>query len=261
MRCLTRRLAACVLLVVPVLGQAHFQELIPPFAIATDETGRQLSLDIRFTHPMANGPVMAMGKPERLGVVTPSGREELTGELEPRRIDGKRAYTADYTLSQPGDHRFYLAPAPYWEPSEGVMIQHFTKVVVNAFGRETDWGQPVGLPVEIVPLTRPYGLWTGNVFRGRVIRDGDPVAHARVEVEWRNDGSIKAPAPAFTTQVVRADADGVFSYAMPRAGWWGFSALVEADEPVENPDGKAVPLEQGGLIWVHTRDMTAAKTE
>ena len=29
--------------------------------------------------------------------------------------------------------------------------------------------RPVGLPVEIVPLSRPFGLYAGNTFRGKVL--------------------------------------------------------------------------------------------
>lgn len=109
--------------------------------------------------------------------------------------------------------------------------------------------------MEIEPLVRPYGLWTGNVFRGIVRKNGEPLPFAEVEVEWRNDGSVTPAADAFVTQVVKAGPDGVFSYAMPRAGWWGFAALVEADDPVPNPAGDMVPLEEGGLMWVNVRDM------
>jgi cobalt/nickel transport protein len=104
-------------------------------------------------------------------------------------------------------------------------------------------------------LVRPYGLWTGNLFTGVVKRGGDPVPFATVEVEWRNDGSVEPPAAPFVTQVIKADSQGVFSYAMPRAGWWGFAALLEGDELMENPDGKQVPVELGALIWVRVRDM------
>ena len=47
----------------------------------------------------------------------------------------------------------------------------------------------------------------------------------------------------------------MFAYAMPRAGWWAFAALVDGDEPMKNPDGEEVPVELGGLIWVKTVDM------
>ena len=74
-------------------------------------------------------------------------------------------------------------------------------------------------------------------------------------MEWRNDGTVKAPADAFVTQVIKADGEGVFSYAMPRAGWWGFAALVEGRTPMKAATGEMVPVEQGALIWVRTADM------
>jgi cobalt/nickel transport protein len=234
---------------------AHFQELIPATELVTAQSGNQLSLALTFTHPMEQGPVMTMGEPVRFGVQGPDGRADLKALLSPLEIEGKRAYRADYRVGKPGDYIFYIEPAPYWEPAEGVMIVHYTKVVVDAYGAGEGWDTDLGLPVEITPLVRPYGLWTGNLFRGVVNKDGKPVPYAEVEVEWRNDGSFKPPADAFITQVIKADANGVFSYAMPRAGWWGFAALLEGDAPMKNPQGETVPVETGGLIWVRTRDM------
>jgi len=57
------------------------------------------------------------------------------------------------------------------------------------------------------------------------------------------------------TQVIKADANGVFAYSMPRAGWWGFAALIDGDEPMTAPTGEEVDVELGGLIWVRTVDM------
>jgi cobalt/nickel transport protein len=246
---------AAGLLLSPVLAVAHFQELIPSVDLVTDDTGNRISLDLTFTHPMEQGPAMAMSAPVRFGVMGPGGLEDLRSALEPVRVDDQPAFRADYLVTQPGSHHFFVEPAPYWEPAEGVMIVHYTKVVVDAHGAGEGWDDLVGLPVEIQPLTRPYGLWTGNLFRGVVLRNGKPVPFAEVEVEWKNDGSVSIPADAFVTQVVKADAQGVFAYAMPRAGWWGFAALVEAEDPMPNPEGEPVPVELGGLIWVHARDM------
>jgi len=135
------------------------------------------------------------------------------------------------------------------------MIIHYTKVVVDGLGWGNGWDAVVGFPVEIRPLVRPYGLWTGNLFRGVVEHGGKPVPFAEIEVEWLNDGSVEPPADAFVTQVIRADASGTFSYAMPRAGWWGFAALVEGAEPMTAPDGRPVPVELGALMWVRAVDM------
>ena len=236
-------------------ANAHFQELIPSTESLGPGDGRVVSLTARFTHPFARGPVMEMEPPIRFGVQVGGKTRDLTRTLAKVAVNGKATYRADVPVAGPGDHVFFLEPAPYWEPAEGVMIIHYTKVVVDAFGAEDGWDASVGMPVEIDPLVRPYGLWTGNLFRGVVRKNGEPVPFATVEVEWRNDGSVTAPAGSFVTQVVKADAGGVFAYAMPRAGWWGFAALLEGDAPMRNPAGESVPVETGALIWVRTRDM------
>ncbi|PLX39850.1 MAG: DUF4198 domain-containing protein, partial [Deltaproteobacteria bacterium] len=154
----------------------------------------------------------------------------------------------------PGDQIFIVEPAPYWEPAEEAFIIHLTKVVVGALGLEVGWDEPAGAKVEILPLTRPYGLWTGNIFTGVVMKDGKPLPSAEVEVEYLNEDGITPPSDSYITQVVKADEGGVFSYAMPREGWWGFAALVEGDKKLEH-EGKMYPVEIGGVIWVRTRDM------
>ena len=78
---------------------------------------------------------------------------------------------------------------------------------------------------------------------------------AEIEVEFINTDGVEAPNDAFITQVIKADANGTFSYAMPRAGWWGFAALVEGDTQMVSPEGDEVPVEEGALIWVKTIDM------
>lgn len=239
-------------------ANAHFQEIIPNSDIVESAEEASLSLDLTFTHPMEQGPVMDMAMPKVLDVITADKRVSLLDTLAVTSKDGEaRRYNVDYQVKKPGDHIFYVEPAPYWEPAEGVMIVHHTKVIVDAFNGEANWDSLVGAPVEIEPLTRPYGLWTGNLFQGIVKKHGKPVPFAEVEVEWRNDGSVSVPYESYITQVIKADANGVFSYVMPKAGWWGFAALVEADEPMKNPEGKVVPVEEGGLIWVRTRDMGA----
>ncbi|NEX20505.1 DUF4198 domain-containing protein [Thiorhodococcus mannitoliphagus] len=254
-RALLSKALLSLLLMAACGAQAHFQELIPSTDILTAETGNTLALSLKFTHPMEQGPVMSMAAPRRFGVMGPRGQEDLIDRLRPGGTDGKRTFQATYRAELPGDYIFFVEPAPYWEPAEGVMIVHYTKVIVDAFGAEQGWDQEIGLPVEIIPLVRPYGLWTGNLFRGIVKQDGKPVPFAAVEVEWRNDGSVTPPSDPYITQVVKTDANGVFSYAMPRSGWWGFAALLEGDTPLKSPDGDSVPVEAGALMWVQVRDM------
>ena len=240
----------------PITAPAHFQVLVPSTDIVTAEGDRTVNLDIIFTHPMEQGPVMEMGAPVQFGVLTGGKKHDLKGRLREKKVDGKTAFECSYKIKMPGDYVFYIEPAPYWEPAEGKMIIHYTKVVVDAMGAGEGWDATVGFPVEIEPLVRPYGLWTGNVFRGIVKKNAEPVPFAEIEVEYSNEGGkVKAPADAFVTQVIKADENGVFSYAMPRAGWWGFAALIDGDEKMKNPDGKLVGVELGALIWVKATDM------
>ena len=235
---------------------AHFQVLIPSTDIVTAEGTRTVDLNIVFTHPMEQGPVMNMEMPTQFGVMLMGNKKDLKETLKAKEIEGKITYSTSYKCKAPGDHVFYIEPAPYWEPAEEVMIVHYTKVVVNAMGAEEGWDTMVGFPVEIEPLVRPYGLWTGNVFRGIVKKNGEPVPYAELEVEYYNEGGkVEIPADAFITQVIKADANGIFSYVMPKAGWWGFAALLEGDEKMKNPEGKDVDVELGALIWVKTVDM------
>ena len=236
-------------------ASAHFQVITPSTDTVSEETGGRVEIDLVFSHPMERGPVMQMEKPVRFGVKMGGAITDLAAQLRPTTVDGKQAWLASYDIKQPGDYVFFVEPKPYWEPAEEKMIIHYAKVVVDAYGSGEGWDAMVGLPVEIRPLVRPYGVWTGNVFRGIVLRKGKPVSFADIEVEWMNDGSITPPSDAFITQVIKADASGTFAYAMPRAGWWGFAALVEGDKKMKSPAGKEVPVELGALMWVRAVDM------
>lgn len=245
--------AAMLLSVLP--ASAHFQEILPSADVLPD--GGTVSVDLVFTHPMERGPAMAMARPKRVGVLAEGKVTDLTKALREKPVDGKAAFTFEHALATPGAVTFFVEPAPYWEPAEKKWITHYAKVIVDAFASGEGWTAQVGLPVEIEPLARPTGLWTGNLFRGIVRAKGKPVPFAEVEVEWANDGSVKAPNEAFITQVIRADQNGVFAYAVPRAGWWGFAALIDGPA-AKAPDGKPAKTELGGLIWVKATDMVPA---
>ena len=167
---------------------------------------------------------------------------------------GRMAWTTDYKITRPGAYIFYVEPTPYFEPEEDCYIIHYTKTVVAAFGDDEGWDGEVGLKTEITPLSKPFGLYTGNVFQGIVKVDGKPVPYADVEIEYYNEkGNVKAPTDYMITQAIKADANGVFTYAAPVAGWWGFSALNTADFKLKH-DGEDKDVEIGAVIWVQFHD-------
>ncbi|HHJ80171.1 MAG TPA: DUF4198 domain-containing protein [Candidatus Tenderia electrophaga] len=238
---------------------AHFQMIIPSDEIVSAGESRQLDLTLLFTHPF-EGMGLNMKKPKRFGVWVAGKEIDLLDSLQEthyqdRAGDTLSAYQTRYKIRKPGDHLFFVEPQPYWEAAEERFIIHYTKTVVNAFGMEEGWDHELGLKAEIVPLTRPYGLWTNNMFRGIVKHNGKPVPFARVEVEYYNDeGKVTAPADPFITQIVKADANGVFAYAMPQSGWWGMAALVESEEAMSH-NGKDYPVELGAVLWIKTHDI------
>ena len=161
----------------------------------------------------------------------------------------------NYKTQRPGVYIFYMEPQPYWEPAEDCFIIHYTKTYVTAYGDDEGWDDDIGLKTEIVPLSKPFGLYAGNVFQGIVKLDGKPVPFAEVEIEHYNEsGAYKAPTDYMVTQTIKADRNGIFTYAAPWPGWWGFSALNTADFKIER-GGEKKDVELGAVIWVEFQDV------
>jgi len=246
--------AGLVLLLTSAAVRAHFGVIIPSDDIVSQSDSRRLGLQVMFIHPF-EGHFMNMVRPAQFGVLVQGKKQDLLSALEEMKVGDFSTWTAAYQIRRPGDHVFYVEPSPYFEPAEESFIIHYTKVIVSVLGMEESWDAELGLKTEIVPLTRPYGLWAGNVFQGQVKVDGQPAPYAEVEVEYYNQDQVEAPADPFITQVVKADPDGVFTYAMPRAGWWGFAALSTDDRKLRHTDGEEYEVEIGAVLWVKTHDM------
>ena len=249
-----KRLSALVFVLAFMLvslqaAQAHFGFLLPSQSVVEEKDKANIALTLAFLHPMEqNG--MDMAKPLQFGVAFGGEKVDLLGGIKEAKVLGHKAWQTTFSPKKPGVYSFYMVPAPYWEPAEDKYIQHISKVISPAFGEEDGWDEPVGLKTEILPLTRPFGNYAGNVFRGVVLVDGKPVPGARVEVEFYNkDKKRSAPYDCMNTQVVKADANGVFAYAVPWAGWWGFAALTTATETMKF-QGADKKIELGGILWM-----------
>jgi len=268
-----------VALLIAALGlppaHAHFQLLYTPEAALKEAAAVPLALV--FSHPFDNGFTMGMGKPEAFYVVSQRGDAEpkntdLMQYLEPIEWAGSDGTSkAAAFLAHPprtvtrslGDYTFVLRPAPYYEKNEDKYIQQITKTVVNVGGLPGNWDEPLGLPVEIVPLDKPYANWVGGVFRAVVLSDGQPVPHAEIEVEYLNhepqidahrfdpEGKVTAPQEAFSTLSIRADASGQVIIGLPKAGWWGIAAL----NLKEGAKHQGKKLSVDAVLWLKATDM------
>ena len=250
-------------------AMAHFQMVYTPEAALVK--GGKIPLALVFTHPFSAGHTMDMGKPEQFFVVRSRGENEpkktdLLESLKPMKwtslTNSGAAWETSYS-ARGGDHVFCLIPEPYWEEGEGFYIKQNTKVIINVGGEPGAWAEPVGLPTEIVPLAKPYDRWVGNVFQGRVLFNGKPVSGAEIEIEFLNhepdldkkafakEAKATAPQDAFVLQTIFADDNGVFTFGIPKAGWWGFAAL--GLDPDYTYKGKK--CSRDAVIWIKAVDM------
>lgn len=243
-------------------SRAHFQLLYSP--IVNLDRVADLTFKLIFWHPFDNGHVMDMGEPEEFYYVHKGKSVDLKPALKPIRFSGienaAQAYEATTKIKRNGDYIFVLTPAPYYEESEDLYIQQVTKSFVNKGGIPTGWHEPLGLPVEIVPMNKPTNVLAGSTFTGRVLSEGKPVAGIEVEVEYLTaepDMATDKPRAALISPppggalVAITDADGYFTFGVPKAGFWGFAALGAGPKTTHN--GKE--LSHDAVLWVRAHEV------
>jgi len=240
-------LACCLLL--PTNSFSHFGMIIPSDSMVMQEDNRTILLNLSFSHPFERIG-MNLERPKTVSVFENGKLKDLKPLLNQSKVMDHLSWRMAYALKRPGVYIFCMEPEPYWEPTEDCFIIHYTKTVVAAFGVDDGWGAEAGLKTEIVPLSKAYGLYSGNLFQGIVKLDGEPVPYAEVEIEYYNkDKKVIAPTDYMITQTIKTDGNGVFSYAVPAPGWWGFAALNIADYRLKK-NGKEKNVELGAVIWV-----------
>ncbi len=257
-----RRFCTLILCLSFVLGLAdvslaHFGMLKPSQSMVEQGGDTTVEMLVGFCHPWEqNG--MNWSRPKKFGVMAGKLDTDLTNTLVETTFLDAEAWKGTYIIKKPGIYTFYVDPQPYWEKEENQYIIHPTKTYVSAFGADEDWDQEVGLRAEIIPLTRPYAIYTGNVFRGISKFRGKPVPDADVEIECWNPEKIEAPNETFNMLKVKTDKNGVFSFGFPHAGWWAFSCINDENRIMKH-DGKWVNAETAGVLWVQVADWPAAE--
>ena len=244
----------CVMVAVTIFvfsgpSLAHFGMVIPSDNMVMQDDKKRIQISLSFSHPFEIVG-MPLEKPKKFFAVKNGVKSNLKKKLKKIKTVGNKAWKAQYHVKRQGAYTFIMEPVPYWEPAEDCYIIHYTKTVIAAFGDDEGWDREVGLKTEIVPLTKPFGLYSGNIFQGIVKLDGKIVPFAPVEVEYYNkDKKAIAPTDYMITQTIKADKNGVFSYAAPAAGWWGFAALNTSDKKMMHETLKK-DIELGAVLWV-----------
>ncbi len=247
---LSQALTLALFMALATPAWAHFGMIIPDRNIIEKNDPKTVNLHYLFWHPMENQG-MDLARPVEAGCLFAGQKVDMLASLKEKKVGQRVIWSAGLPIRKPADYVFYMSPAPYWESAEDKFIVHYTKTVVSALGVQEGWDQPVGQKVEIIPLTRPYGLYAGNAFSGRAVFKGKPLAGAEVEVEFYNpDGKRKAPGDTYVAQVVKTDLNGQFVWSFPWPGWWGLAVLTDDDQTIKR-DGQDKKVEVGGVLWVY----------
>jgi uncharacterized GH25 family protein len=217
---------------------------------------KELHVSIAFGHPFAQQAAdmdlvqmfAAIRYPLEAGGQTI--RREFLDTLRPAKYLKKNAWAGTVPLPDPGLYQLVLETRPYWEEKQGIFLQQFAQMLVPVQGYEYGWEIPVGLKLEILPLTRPFGLTAPALFTGRVLLDGKILPDTPVPIEYLNMDKRTVPSPYHQTQRLRTNEHGIFSFVCPHPGWWGFAA-VTAGDPLKGPDGQSTDTELSGVLWMY----------
>ncbi len=250
------------------LSYAHFPILIhdAPFATLNETVNLMFAVGHPYEQEYAES-----GKPEKIVAILPDGKTaDLTNELKEGKysVDDLVADIWEFTYkpTQPGDTIVALDSEPVFGLNN-TLEQEYLKICVHAED-QGGWDQRTGQPIEIVPLTRPYGLEEGFVFTGRLMKGDQGLAGVDVEIEQfltHIPALADLPPEPLITKVVKTDPNGVFSYTLPHTGWWILAAHVEEAGQIQK-GGKTYTLSGLAALWVHVEPVfeqkfpSAAKT-
>lgn len=187
--------------------------------------------------------------PSRDGAMQPE-RVDLLGDVEEAQYLDKKAWGANVALDKPGLYQFIIETRPWWNEAAQRYDQHYVKSFLPVFGVESGWEHAAGLPVEIVPLSRPFGLSNPALFSGRVLDHGKPRAGTLVRAQRINLETCPVPSRWHEDIAVRTNERGEFALVLNRPGWWCCTAIMEGT-PLKGNDGDPRPLQIGSSVWVY----------
>jgi cobalt/nickel transport protein len=240
---------------------AHYQVYWPQFEGCYAKPGEVVRWQYFWGHPYDM--LIDDAEPPKFFIFTPEEKKET---LEPREItlkdpaSGKdrRAFTVEYNPPGLGDYYLCLKSPAYFIPSEQEFWQDYVKEPLHVMA-EGGWYDAVGLPVEIIPITRPYGWPAGSVFKGQVLAKRRPLTRATVEIEKFNGFFVprdKLPRDRLgeensplITRVTKTDRMGYFLCTLDSPGWWIIS--VSAPGGSKTHERKRYPLKMRGALWIY----------
>lgn len=204
-------------------ASAHFNFFLPDEW--SMDGARENSVEIIWGHPyegiyfdpptMINSTVL---KPDGTKENLPSGEITVTGaegQVKGREISFTPGIKGDYIVYADFEALVVEEEEVAWEDHVKAVIHHKAS---------RGWDQRTGQIMEILPLTRPYGLEEGFVFTGQALYNGQPLGEAPVEIEKYYAVGVctdeNLPDEPMVTRETRSDPNGIFSFTLDEPGVW-----------------------------------------
>jgi uncharacterized GH25 family protein len=232
-------------------ADAHYHMLL------TDKnsvkTGEEVVITYQFGHPYEHQLFDTL-PPASAAIYRPDGtlldvkmnlkKVEVASEKDKKVT----AYELTFTPEQRGDHIVVFTSPEVAIEGEKLPIVDTAKVVVHVQtqnGWERRSAHNNNQAVDLTPLTRPYGLRAGMIFRAVFVevhgeRRGQnseaprPIRGAAVEVEHFNPQPPKQlPPDEHTTYTARTDDNGIMASTLPDPGWWAVTAIRPTDKRID----------------------------
>lgn len=231
------RSALLALLIAVATAHAHYHMLFPnKHSVKADE---EVTFTYQFGHPFEHE-LFDTAEPENVIVIHPDGTDgslkKGVKKVEVVGAEGKKVAAYQFTFTPPkrGDYTF-VAVSPKVKRDGEKTVRDVVKVILHV-QTQNGWDQTGAVAyapfsLDLLPLTRPYGLAPGTAFHVEVEAPTPAYKHkawvrGKVEVEKYNPTPPKAlPPDEQVTRTARTSKSGEAVVTLDSAGWWGITAV------------------------------------
>jgi len=187
-------------------------------------------------------------KPDWVKVV---GFDGMTNDITSRlRLDGDH-YKFSWQAKSPGDTWVVVHTPLEWSDHDMCWVETTLRSIVH-IGFSKGWQEPLGLSkLEMLPLTRPYGLLPGDVMRVKVMKSGKSVPNQMVYAEryYSKTPAGNEPPIELLMRSAQTDDGGVAGITLRKSGWWViFTVLEDGEQTIK---GKKGLVQREDALWVH----------
>jgi len=166
-------------------------------------------------------------------------------------IPENKHFKFSWKVNRPGDTWLVVHTPLGWSEHDSCWVETSVRTILHV-GFSRGWQEIVGLTkLEILPLTRPYGLLPGDVMRVKVLKDKKGVPRQMVYAERYYPKAPKgSEVPVeLLMRSVQTDSDGVAAVTLREAGWWVIFTVVE--DGTKKLGDKDSIIQREDALWIY----------